>query len=213
MAGSILSSSITGIIAANESLNTLASKIALMFSSAVFQNFSDDESGAMILIPRVSATPPPSVVDDFWSDTASVTLRVYNGPGGSERWNPQAIGMTVANATGSTRVAGDVVGFNAGPGDLQYNADSSSRIAGVVGESTAVPPAFGLLRMSGRAVVKVNGAVARGDFLAKRGVGGSNEAVSGGATLDGSFGIALTAFAGPGSGTVVAYLWPYNSTT
>lgn len=212
MAGSIVASSVTPVIAANESLNTLAAKITLMFQSATFQNFSDDESATSIAILRSQSSAPSSVVDDFWHDTTSRTLRVYNGFSPSQRWNPIGIGMNLQNQTGGARVAGEVVGVSAGAGDLQYNQDSSNLIAGVVGESTS-DMALGLLRMSAKATVNVTGAVSRGDFLTKNSAGGNNNAISAGTTLDGAFGIALTANAGPGAGTVSAYLFPYNSTT
>lgn len=212
MAASINSSSIAGIIDTAESLNTLAGQMNLLFSSATFQNFSDDEAGSEISILRAQSSAPTSVVNDFWSDTTSKFLRVFQGAAADRQgWRPIGIGMAIGNGTGGTRVAGDVVGFTT-PNDFSYNSDATAKIAGVVGESIT-NGSIGLLKLGGCvATVKVAGAVARGDFLKKSGSAG-NEAITSTTVLNGTFAIALTAAAGPGSGTVTAYLFPYNSTT
>lgn len=196
-----------GTIATNEPLGSLGPKLSQLLDDATFSGFSDTEAGSEISIPQGQASAPTAVDDDFWLDTVTRLLRVYEGASSQKAWQAFGEGLGMLNNTGTIRAAGDVVGATVpSVANLAYNAGSGNKVVGVVQESTA-DGAFGLVRFAGRSMVKISGTVTRGDFL-KFDLTSGNRAVSAGTTLAGTFGMALTS--GVSGGTVSANLRGYN---
>ena len=112
----------------------------------------------------------------------------------------------LTNSTGAQRVAGDVVVQDTAVNTSFVLPDAANSVRKVfVVLETIAAAAAGNVGIAGYiASVKVNGTVTRGQYLFTQNA--NVEAVSG-AVASGAFGIALTAAAGPGSGTVSAVLF------
>lgn len=111
------------------------------------------------------------------------------------------------NASGAQRDQGTVVVEN---GDRTFDVTTvvgDRLVIGVLDDTGIIVGALGRVRHSGyQAVVNVQGAVVAGDYLRTSATAGRAES-AGAAKVSGMFGIALTAFAGPGAGTVTAFLF------
>lgn len=122
--------------------------------------------------------------------------------------NSQGIHLLI-NGSGGTVNQGDVVILNAGTAQ-QFTTSTTEGDTLVVGvaDETIAPGAFGRVRIIGyQAIVNVTGVVSTGDYLIQSTTAGV--AISAGAdTVEGAFGIAQTASAGPGAGTISAFIFP-----
>ena len=117
---------------------------------------------------------------------------------------------TMVNNNASALAQGDVVVIDGAQGVDKTTVVGTPAVAGVADEAIAAA-GFGKVRHGGyQAVVKVQGAVAEWDYLRTSATSGRAEAAGSSAStspVKGAFGIATSAFAGPGAGTVSAFLF------
>ena len=117
--------------------------------------------------------------------------------------------INLTNKSGGSVAAGDVVILDGG-NDQAFTTttrESDLRIVGVATEAIAVDASGRIARYGVIAVVNVTGAIARGEWLVtSTTVKLAKSSLSYSKPTDGGLGIALTATAGPGVGTVHAVM-------
>jgi len=117
--------------------------------------------------------------------------------------------INLTNKSGGSVAAGDVVILDGG-NDQAFTTttrESDLRIVGVATEAIAVDASGRIARYGVIAVVNVTGAIARGEWLVtSTTVKLAKSSLSYSKPTDGGLGIALTATAGPGVGTVYALM-------
>ena len=117
--------------------------------------------------------------------------------------------INLTNKSGGSIAAGDVVILDGG-NDQAFTTttrESDLRMVGVATEAIAVDASGRIARYGVIAVVNVTGAIARGEWLVtSTTVKLAKSSLSYSKPTDGGLGIALTATAGPGVGTVYALM-------
>ena len=165
------------------------------------------------------ATVYPGGIDAFTDPIASTPLDDATNPHAGqhvdkndaieaiESRHQNAAPIRLTNRSGASRAAGDVV-IRDGANDTSYTTTAiqgDDKVVGAVRATTA-NLAEGDVIPVGRVTIAVQEAVTRGNFLRTSTTAGKAED-AGTAIVTGVFAMALTGFAGPGAGTVAAFLF------
>lgn len=131
-------------------------------------------------------------------------------------WNSEhRTGILMTNKSGAQQIAGVVGVLDAANNDsFTLTSQQGNKGIPVVVLETIANNAVGLVRCDGHLTVNVQGAVSRGNLLRFSGTSGSLEnAGNTDRNPDHVVGMATTSFAGPGGGTVTAYMFGSNRQT
>jgi microcystin-dependent protein len=125
-------------------------------------------------------------------------------------WNAEhTLGIVLLNNSGSQQLVNTVCVLDPSTDDAFTTTSVSGDKRPVVIVTTTINAgATGIVKSSGHVVVKVQNAVARGDLLRTSATPGALEKAT---NEEYTVGYATTAFAGPGNGTVEAYMWGQTS--
>lgn len=131
-------------------------------------------------------------------------------------WNAEhRAGILLTNKSGAQQIAGVVAVLDSSNNDaFTLTAQQGSKGIPVVVMETIADNATGLVKISGHVTVNVQGAVSRGNLLRFSATSGSLEnAGNMDRNPDHIVGMATSAFAGPGAGTVTAWMFGSNRQT